>query len=195
MLKKILLGCLLGLALAGPAAATSVLPLYLDEIVDQASVAFQGTCVANRTARDPDTGMIVTYTTFQVQDALKGAVGATHTIKQIGGELPAEGVGFRIHSVPTFTVGESYVVFLAGASSLGFSSPMGLGQGRFSIIAGDGGLEVSNGRDFKELTARMGSENMTKSARSALAAPGAVSHIPLEDLKSLVRQHLSGVQR
>ena len=194
MLKRILAACLLGLAFAIPAQATSVLPLYLDEIVDQSAVVFQGVCMENRSARDPATGMIVTYTTFQVVDKLKGAVGATHTIKQIGGELPGERVGFKIQSVPTFAVGESYVVFLAGVSQAGFSSPIGLGQGRFTVVARPGGLEVTNGRDFKELTSRIAPETMTKSARSALAGSGSVNHFPLEDLKNIVRQRAGAAQ-
>jgi hypothetical protein len=193
MLKKFALAWLLGLAIALPASATSVVPLYLDEIVDQSATVFQGTCIENRATRDPATGMIVTYTTFRVVDALKGAFGATHTIKQVGGTLPAEGVGFKVQGVPTFSVGESYVLFLAGVSDAGFSSPIGLGQGRFSIVARDAGLEVSNGRDFKELTARMAPQTMTKSAQAALGDSGPVSHLPLEDLKSMVRQRISAV--
>jgi hypothetical protein len=194
MLKRILIACLLGLAIAAPAGATSVLPLYLDEIVDQSATVFQGTCLENRSARDPATGMIVTYTTFQVQEALKGKPGATHTIKQVGGELPGEGVGFRVHSVPTFVVGESYVVFLAGVSDLGFSSPIGLGQGRFSIVAHGASLEAGNGRDFKELTSRLAPEALPKSARSSLAGSGAVDRIGLEDLKAIVRQRVGARQ-
>jgi hypothetical protein len=83
--------------------------------------------------RDPQTNLVVTYTTFAVEDVLKGTVPATHTIKQIGGNLAAEGTTLRVEGIPTFVVGQNYVVFLAGVSSAGFSSPIGLGQGRFSV--------------------------------------------------------------
>ena len=191
MLKRFLLALAAALAIALPAAATSVVPLYLDEIVDQSATAFQGVCLANRSARDPATGMIVTYTTFQVTETLKGTVGATHTIKQVGGELPAEGMGLKVQGVPKFAVGESYVVFLAGVSDAGFSSPIGLGQGRFTITPDAG---VGNGRDFRELFARMAPRTMTKAGRAALDAGGPVHRIPLADLKSAVHERL-GAQR
>lgn len=155
MFKKTLVACLLPLALslaAIPSQAATVLALMLDEIIDTSAVAFQGTCTANRTERDPSTNYVVTYTTFDVSDVLKGDVKATHTIKQIGGIMPAGEASFRVHGVPTFTVGEDYVVFLAGVSSAGFSSPIGLGQGRFTVQQGATGKTVTNGRDFREMS-------------------------------------------
>jgi len=68
----------------------SVLPLYLDEIVNDAAIAFQGKSIENHSERDPQTNSIVTYSTFEVQEVLKGEVGAMHTIKQIGGKIQGE---------------------------------------------------------------------------------------------------------
>src|ERR1700693_5674815 len=112
MLNRLFLAALMSLAIALPAHATSVVPLYLDEIVDTATTVIQGTCTGNRSERDAQTGLIVTYTTFQVNDVLKGEVAATYIIKQIGGDLRDEGVKFKVESVPKFSIGESYVVFL-----------------------------------------------------------------------------------
>lgn len=175
------------LALGAPARATSVLPLYLDEIVDQSAVAFEGTCTGNRSERDPQTGMVVTYTTFQVHDVLKGQAGPVHTVKQVGGTLSAENLVFKVESVPTFEVGQDYVVFFAGASRLGFSSPIGLSQGRFSVIAQREGPQVTNGRDFKELTARMPLQAASQSVQKKLGAVGEVRQLGLEEFKTLVR--------
>src|SRR6185437_5020963 len=107
------LALLLAFAAAFPAAATSVLPVGVDQLVSDASVAFDGTCTGNRTERDPQTQLIVTRTTFAVHDVLKGDVGATYEIKQVGGELP-EGLRYKVEGVPRFQVGQEYVVFLAG---------------------------------------------------------------------------------
>ncbi|MEQ1518832.1 MAG: hypothetical protein ABL931_20315 [Usitatibacteraceae bacterium] len=86
MLKNFLVACEVALALslgvAYPAGAASVRPMLLDEIIDTSAVAFQGTCVANRSERDPLTNYIVTYTTFEVRDVIKGGVPTTHVIKQ-----------------------------------------------------------------------------------------------------------------
>jgi hypothetical protein len=191
MLKRLIVGLWLCLA-AAAAHATTVLPLYLDEIIARAAVAFQGTCVDNRSGRDPQTGLVATFTTFEVHDVLKGDVSASYTIKQIGGQAPGEALRMRVQGVPTFTVGEEYVVFLAGVSSAGFSSPVGLGQGRFSVIPEAGGARVSNGRDFKEMTARMSPKALPEQAQSALdRARGPVRELGLDDFKRTVRGQIA----
>jgi hypothetical protein len=194
MLKNIFAAAWLALAAALPAFATTVLPLDLGQVIDQATTAFQGTVTENRSGRDPQTGMLVTFTTFRVDDVLKGEVPASYTIKQIGGEDAASNTKFRIHGVPTFTVGQSYVVFMAGVSQAGFSSPIGLAQGRFTIEAGDtGALEVGNGNDFRELTANMPDVQLPAQAgEKAQGKP--VRRIGLSDFKQMVRKHAGSKQ-
>ena len=190
MMKRFLIVvCLFGLLVSLPAGATSVRPLYLDEIVADAAIVFQGKCIDNRTEREPNTNFVVTYTTFEVQDVLKGQVGATHVIKQIGGHLSGETMSFHVEGVPSFTIGENYVVFLAGVSSAGFSSPIGLNQGRFNVISRPAGLQVTNGRDFKEMTAGIPAQQVPQAAMMMLQqAPGSVRHLGLDDFKQLVRR-------
>ncbi|MGE5096467.1 MAG: hypothetical protein ACM3SO_15120 [Betaproteobacteria bacterium] len=179
------------IACAAPAHAASVLPLYLEEMIDTASVAFEGTCIGNRSERDPATNLVVTYTTFQVRDVLKGTVAATHVIKQVGGTLPDGGMQYRVAGVPTFAPGEDYVVFLAGVSSAGFSSPIGLAQGRFSVKPGQ---RVGNGRDFREMATHVG-PHMPASARAALAnAQGPVRDMDLLEFKQTVRNRVAVTQ-
>lgn len=189
--KRFFGACLLGFAIAAPAGAANVLPLYLDEIIDRSAVAFEGVCLENRSERDSATNMVVTYTTFEVRDVLKGNVGATHVIKQIGGSSPDQNLRFDVRGIPQFNVGESYVVFLAGVSSAGFSSPVGLAQGRFNIKQGAAGREVTNGRDFKDLTARLPEKAASADVKRA---PGAVLHLDIDAFKQLVRER-DGVQR
>ena len=125
--------CLLALFWNLPVAATSVLPISLQRMAAAADVIFHGTVIDNRVERDPASGNAATYTTFEVTELVKGKTGATHTIKQIGGELPGGGMRQIIHGVPRFSPGQEYVVFLPKASSLGFASPIGLKQGRFEV--------------------------------------------------------------
>ncbi len=193
MPRQLLLTCLISLIIALPARAMSVLPLYLDEIVNDAAIAFQGKSLENHSELDPQTNSIVTYSTFEVQEVLKGEVGATHTIKQIGGEL--QGKTNQITGVPTFTVGESYILFLYGVSASGFSSPVGLGQGKFNIIPVSTGFHVSNGRDFKEMT--LGTPNSLVPAsvlNKMQQAPGRVQRLDLDEFKQLVRQQRGAVK-
>lgn len=188
-LRIALAGALAALAFLLPAHAASVLPLYLDQIIDTSTVAFEGTCIDNRTERDPDTGFVVTYTTFAVRDVLKGDVGFTHVIKQIGGKLPDGGLQYEVKGVPRFTPGDDYVVFLAGVSSAGFSSPIGLSQGNFAVLGQGAQRKVGNGRDFKELTERM-TGRLPATAKSRLQVPGPAREMDLDTFKQAVRNHL-----
>ena len=182
------------LSLADPAHAMSVVPLYLDEMIDTAAVAFEGRVVANRTERDPATNLVVTYTTFEVRDVLKGSVGARHEIKQVGGAMPDGGVEYRVQGVPRFEPGSDYVVFLAGVSSQGFSSPIGLSQGRFGIRTEMQGRRVANGRDFRDMTARMGARIPSVAWARIEGAQGAVRDMDLEDFKQAVRNHVGSAR-
>lgn len=133
------------------AAATSVLPVSLQRMASTAETIFHGTVINNEVRLDPASGRVATYTTFKVIEVIKGNPGATHTIKQIGGQLPGSHVRQVIHGVPRFAAGEEYVVFLPKASSLGFASPIGLSQGKFDIRKRDGDTIVSNGRSLAAL--------------------------------------------
>ncbi len=186
---------LLAAAASLHSGAASVLPVSLDHLVDTSAVAFEGTCVGNRTERDAGTGLVVTYTTFSVREVLKGEVASVHEIKQVGGRLPDGGPEFRVDGVPTFAVGESYVVFLAGVSQAGFSSPIGLSQGRFAVSHGAAGKTVSNGRDFREMTAGLPDAALPFAARKALIGTSSrVDRLDLDEFKQLVRSRIGRAQ-
>ena len=133
------------------AAATSVRPVSLPRMAASAETIFQGKAISNEVRRDPTSGQVVTLTTFEVIEVIKGDPGTTYTIKQIGGELPGAKVRQVIHGVPRFAIGRDYVVFLPKASRLGFSSPIGLSQGKFDIRELNGETVVSNGRPVEAL--------------------------------------------
>src|SRR5688572_31486886 len=176
------------------AHAASVIPLFLEELIDSSAIAFEGTVTGNRTGRDPATNLVVTYTTFEVREVLKGSIGPTHEIKQVGGALPDDSLQYRVLGVPSFAEGESYVVFLAGKSSAGFSSPMGLSQGRFRIQGEKADRAVANGRYFRDM-ARNISERLPATARERIAqAGGPVREMGLEEFKQAVRNHLQAKQ-
>src|SRR5258706_1238105 len=141
------------LAYLSPAHAASVVPLYLDEMIDTSAVAFEATCTGNRAERDAETNLVVTYTTFEVREVLKGFAPTTHVIKQIGGSLPGESLQYRVDGIPTFIPGEDYVVFLAGVSSAGFSIPIGLPQSKFTVKDAKGRRDARKGPAFNGMAA------------------------------------------
>jgi hypothetical protein len=179
---------LLGLLLCGPIAAmaASVLPLDLDAIIDGAATAFHGTCIETHSERDAQTGLIVTLTTFAVRDQLKGHAPQTHTIKQLGGRV-GDLVSW-VDGIPSFTPGEEYVVFLYGVSTAGFSSPVGLSQGRFAVHGRPSGSVVGNGRDFREMMPAAAADTPASVRSQADAAPGRLIHMDLDEFKQLVRR-------
>lgn len=146
MLKRTLLLFTLAALCSLQAGATTVLPVSLQRMSSTAVLIFHGRVIGNEVRLDETSSRVATFTTFEVIDVIKGDVGNTHTIKQIGGQLPDGRVRQIIRGVPRFSVGAEYVVFLPAASGLGFSSPIGLQQGRFSISKQNGETVVSNGR-------------------------------------------------
>lgn len=137
---------MLNMLMIVPASATSMLPLSLEQISSRANLIFHGRVIENNVAKDNQSGQIATFTEFEVIELIKGDTGDSHTIKQIGGQLKETGTTLRIHGVPRYTVGKTYVVFLPEKSSLGFSSPLGLHQGSFTVNTVDGEQVVSNGQ-------------------------------------------------
>ena len=130
------------------ASATSLLPITLEQLSTRATLIFYGEVLSNQVKQDEQSGYIATFTEFKVINLIKGDAGNTHTIKQIGGELKSRNVALRIHGVPRYQVGNNYVVFLPTKSKLGFSSPLGLHQGSFSVLKINGEQVVSNGRSM-----------------------------------------------
>jgi len=126
------------------AKATMVIPLNLTQLSQQATMIFHGRVLANRVKQDPLSRQIVTYTDFQIIEAIKGQPGKQYTIKQIGGKLPHSSLAMYVQGVPTFTVGKEYVVFLPTPSKSGFCSPLGLYQGSFAITLVNGKKTVSS---------------------------------------------------
>ena len=117
----------------------------------RAEIIFYGKTISNEVKVDDVSNRVVTFTTFKIIENIKGITEATLTIKQVGGQLPGSKIVHRIHGVPRFTIDEEYIVFLPAKSTLGFTSPIGLGQGKFSVYKQNGIKMVSNGRAIKNL--------------------------------------------
>jgi hypothetical protein len=134
---------LIGLAPLG-VEASRVLPMNLPQLVEDAGKIFLGKCIEVRSGKDPDTGLIVTWITFEVSKGIKGDPGETETIKQLGGTHE----GLTVTSfTPTFRVGEEVLLFVYPASAVGLTSAVGLHQGKFNVYTEErtGKRKVTNG--------------------------------------------------
>ncbi len=140
-------------SLSSQASAASVLPMTLAQLSQQATTIFYAKVLTNRVALDKRSGQVVTFTNFQILNAIKGKTQAQYTIKQLGGKLPGSQYTFHVYGIPSFTVGREYVVFLPAPSKLGFCSPLGLYQGQFNVETIHGEKIISNGRNYSAATA------------------------------------------
>jgi len=161
-----LIGLFLGILLLSTANATSLVPVDLTHLHQNSQRIVYAECIDNKVEMDTRmNNTVVTYTTFSIMQTIKGAASQTITIKQIGGKMPDNSMSLTIPGVPEFKLNEKYVLFLPKASHLGFSSPIGLGQGSFHAYKNtDGNMMVTNGRDVSELMKSMNKENMSTAA-------------------------------
>ena len=142
--------------------AMTVLPVSLQKMSSSAEIIFHGQVIANDTRIDEISGQIATFTTFEVFRVVKGNPGKTHTIKQIGGQLPDSNRRLIIKGVPRFQLNKEYIVFLPKESKLGFGSPVGLSQGKFDVLEKAQGKVVSNGRSAASLAGKTPSANIQR---------------------------------
>lgn len=118
------------------AEATTVIPMDVAELSDQAELVFTGTAVQTNVALSRDGVAPYTFVTFTVQDVLKGATpGGQITLRFAGGQLAKGGVTYE--GMPQFEQGGTYLLFVHGNGS--FLCPvLGWWQGhyRFSRQSG-----------------------------------------------------------
>lgn len=128
-----------GALLGAPARASQVRPINIEEMTGRAARIFAGRCVEVQTTVDPAFGHEVTLATFEVDRVVKGSLGRTISVRMPGGDDASGGTA----GMPLFRPGEEVVLFLYGESEMGFSSPVGLGQGRFSVVTDKQGRRIA----------------------------------------------------
>jgi len=116
------------------ARAGDVRPLNLHEMTARAGKIFEGACLETQVERDQATGLLITVSTFEVRDWLKGSGGKQIQVRQYGGILPG-GSGIVVAGMPRYAVGERVILFLHSPGRTGFTSPVGLMQGKFALVA------------------------------------------------------------
>lgn len=100
----------LGLALALPASGSVARSVSFEEKVAAADSIVLGKIVSTGSQWDPSRRWIVTHSTIQVEQALKGAPAPQVTIVTPGGTV--DGVRQETIGVPSFSAGDERVVFL-----------------------------------------------------------------------------------
>jgi len=150
--------------IAVPAMATSMIPVNLAHIVDLADKAFVCTVDSAEVVETSwGWGEQITVT---VSRAVKGDVAASDTVTWTQFRHTER---VRMPSMPEFTVGEEYLVFLAGqVEGSPYTAPVGLDQGCFTVSHDESGnLTASNAYNNENLYTGLNQSAIEAQAGSA----------------------------
>jgi hypothetical protein len=186
LLRSLFLMLCAGLAMASVRATTVISPTF-DQLVSDAEFIFQGTVTD---ARSQWTGQgaerhIMTYVTFNIEDAIKGAPGKSYTIRMLGGTV--DGQTIEVSDTPKFKVGDRDILFVEHNGSQ-FVPLVGIMHGRFHVQTDAGGREIvtkDNGAALANVD-KLGTDE-----RAAVAGPA----LSTADFKLAIRQRLSQLEK
>jgi hypothetical protein len=113
--------CALFLALflagSGVARSSTLVSTNLEDLTGRAELIFVGTAVSNEVVPSADGKFPFSFTTFRVEEVLKGRVGGKElTLRFHGGILGQEEIA--IAGMPEFAEGERYLLFVRGNGTL-----------------------------------------------------------------------------
>lgn len=112
--------------------AGTALRLDISEMASRADLVLEGR-VLDTHVLEGETGLIETEYLMSVDRTLWGADLGTRTVRLPGGVLP-DGRGMMIPGMPHMAAGEDVLLFLSRQTSWGMRMPMGLAQGKFSVV-------------------------------------------------------------
>jgi hypothetical protein len=139
-IRTIALTVLLGLWLAAPAGATTLVRMSLSQLVQASSTIVQGQVVARTTRLNASHTRIYTDTTVRLEKSLKGQPPSTITIEQLGGTIG--NIHVHVPGTAFLRPETQYVFFLepvAGSSTR--YHMVGMLQGAFRVYKEGGSAQ------------------------------------------------------
>ena len=130
-IRTIVLAVLLGLWLAPPASATTLVRMSLSQLAQASSTIVEAHVVAQTTRVNASHTRIYTYTTVQLDKALKGSPPTTLVIEQPGGTVG--NVHVRVPGTALLRPQSQYILFLEPARSTQAYHMVGMMQGAFRV--------------------------------------------------------------
>jgi hypothetical protein len=119
--------------------ATTVERLTLEDLTLRAGAIVQGTVQGSQAHWDSAQRVILTTTTIQVSEAIKGRPPSVIQITTVGGRIGNSVL--HVAGMPKFRPGETAILFAEQSGS--FVTVLGLNQGKFSVTGGDAENSVS----------------------------------------------------
>ncbi|MEI7906749.1 MAG: hypothetical protein WCI84_05270 [Bacteroidota bacterium] len=107
--------------------------MNIERMVSDAAMIVHGTVTNVESAVDPQTNILSTFVTFSVTENFFGVNEPSVTLKMVGGRTKRSTLTFA--EMPQFKNGEEVYAMFYAPSKYGFTSPVGMGQGKFSVIA------------------------------------------------------------
>lgn len=112
--------------------AGTALRLEVGDMARTSDLVIEGK-VLDASVLEGESGLIETEYLVSVDRTLWGADLGTRIVRFPGGVLP-DGRGMMIPGMPQIDVGEDVLLFLSKPTSWGMRMPMGLAQGKFSVL-------------------------------------------------------------
>ena len=168
-------------------------PRNLVQLIDHAAIVVHGRVIQARVETHPQyRNLSFVLVTMSVENVLKGTAGKTFSFRQFIWD-PRDRVDRG-----GYHEGEELLLFMNRVTAAGFTSPVGLEQGRFWVLREAHGerLVVNgvNNRGLSQGTQELSAApSLSPGARQALATPaGQLGPIRLSVMKELVRAMADG---
>jgi len=161
-LRTFVLAVAMGCWLAPPAGATTLVRMSLSQLAQASSTIVQGHVVAQTVRQNAAHTRIMTYTTVQLDKALKGQPPATLTIEQPGGTIG--NVHVRVPGTAFLRPQTDYILFLEAAKGQTETYHMvGMMQGAFRVYRERNGVQRRVVLPLGALSTGSGSKTLSQS--------------------------------
>ena len=138
-LKNIAMAVLVFVSAPQPVFATTVLQVDVDFLLNEAMLIFEGEVVASEAKWNYDKTSITTFTTFRVNEVIKGEIQySTLTLEFSGGTVGE--IGLHVSAMVYPPVGENGIYFIENSGMRLVNPLVGWGQGHFRITQDSNGL-------------------------------------------------------
>jgi hypothetical protein len=125
--------CAVFVLLSTTAKATTVERLSLQDLATRSQSIVQGIVRGSRSYWGPNGKLILTNTTIEVTESLKGQSPRTVEVTTVGGRIGD--TILHVAGMPSFAPGESTIVFVE--KSNGYNTVLGMEQGKFTVANGE----------------------------------------------------------
>ncbi|NUN68391.1 MAG: hypothetical protein HUU02_01610 [Bacteroidetes bacterium] len=166
--------------------------MNIERIVSDAAIIVRGTVVKVESATDPVTNILSTFVTIQVQQNLYGAPESMITLKMIGGSNSKRTL--RFSEMPRYTAGQEIIGLFFAPSKSGFTSPVGMGQGTFTVVkdAASDAPVVRIGADHPQLFAGI---KLTKTLARSSWLNGGMQTIDADEFTQTLRNLITELKK